>query len=330
MKEDLKVLFVSSSRKGKGISPFILSQGESLRLIGIIVDYYLIEGRGLLNYLKSVFIIKRILKSKGYNIIHAHFGISGIICRLSSFKKKVVVSFLGDDLMGIVKSNGTYSRFGVVIVFLDKLFARYFFDINIVKSESLAMRLFRDTKFHIIPNGVDINNFFPVEKNIARKEIGIIQSGKYLLFLGDPQRPVKNFNLFESSRKYLKELKEYNMLLLKGINKEQANLYYNAADICILSSLHEGSPNAVKEAMACNSIVVSTNVGDVSWLFGNIDGCFISKADPESFAKAIDQAILFDKALKRPNGRERILTLGLDSNSIAREIYEVYKSICNN
>ena len=330
MKEELKVLFVSSSRKGEGISPFILSQGESLRLIGIIIDYYLIEGQGINNYLKSILKIRSILKSKDYDIIHAHYGMSGIVSRLSFSNKKVVVSFLGDDLMGSVKSNGTYSRFSVGIVFLNKLFARYFFDINIVKSESLAMKLFRETKFHIIPNGVDITKFSPVPKNTARKEIGIDQSGKYLLFLGDPQRPVKNYILFESCRIFIKELKEYKILLLKGVNKEQANLYYNAADICILSSLHEGSPNVVKEAMACNSIIVSTDVGDVSWLFDNIDGYYISKKDPISLARTIDKAALFDRASYRPNGRERILTLGLDSNSIAQKISEVYRSIFNN
>ena len=86
------VLFVSSYRKGKGISPFILSQGDSLSKLGLNIDYYQLEGSGFLNYFKSIFSLRKKTKKKYYDIIHAHFGLSGIITRLSLPRKKVIVS----------------------------------------------------------------------------------------------------------------------------------------------------------------------------------------------------------------------------------------------
>ena len=80
----MKVLFISSSRKGKGISPFIYNQGESLRLKVIEIDYFLIEGSGLSNYLKSIHSLRKKLNNGIYDLIHAHFGFSGIIARVAS------------------------------------------------------------------------------------------------------------------------------------------------------------------------------------------------------------------------------------------------------
>ncbi|MEZ5198994.1 MAG: glycosyltransferase [Bacteroidales bacterium] len=325
----IKVLFVFSNRKGKGISPFIENQLNSLIKTGFVeIKTFSITKRNLIGYFQSISILKRIINKESFDIIHAHYGFSGVISKIAGFNRKVVVSFLGDDLMGNVKSNGSYSKKSKVLVFINKFFAKYFFDINIVKSQSLADTFFKNTQFIIIPNGVDLDFFTPIEKKIARNKIKLSEDEKYFLFLGDPKRNVKNYKLFEASLKNIKEVTNYKILILKGIDKENVNLYYNSADICVLSSLHEGSPNVIKEGMACNTIIVSTNVGDVNWLFGNANGYFISEPDPISFSKAIEKAILFEKQSLIPNGRERIKLLGLDNNNIAMKILDIYKSIC--
>jgi len=101
-------------------------------------------------------------------------------------------------------------------------------------------------------------------------------------------------------------------------------LYYNASDVMILTSLWEGSVNSVKEAMACNLPVVSTDVGDVRVNTSGVDGYFITTPDAAAMAEKLREAI----DLKVPaKGRERITGLQLDSASVARRLIEIYNSV---
>ncbi|MFW5983504.1 MAG: glycosyltransferase, partial [bacterium] len=89
----------------------------------------------------------------------------------------------------------------------------------------------------------------------------------------------------------------------------------------------EGSPNVIKEAMACNKPIVSTNVGDVEWLFGNTEGCYLSDFNPENFAKQLEKAICFSETKGETKGRDRIIELKLDASSVAKKITEVYREV---
>jgi teichuronic acid biosynthesis glycosyltransferase TuaC len=323
----MKVLFISSSRKGKGISPFIYEQGESLRNFGVNVDYFLIKGSGVSSYLKSIHGIRKIARSGNYQIIHAHFGFSGIIARLSLPKKKLVVSFLGDDLEGSIKKNGKYSLTGKCYVILNRLFARYFFDFNIVKSQRLSLKLPGILNKEIIPNGIDLHKYFPIEKEAACGKIGLDPSEIYFLFPSRPDRPVKNFKLFRNALGLLD--KQVSVLILENISPEDVVYYYNAASVTVLTSFHEGSPNVIKEAMACNCPIVSTDVGDISWIFENTEGCFLSSAKAEDFAEKIKSALDFAYNKRRTNGRKRIGELELDSASIANRIINIYNTLAD-
>ena len=99
----------------------------------------------------------------------------------------------------------------------------------------------------------------------------------------------------------------------------------NASDIVVLTSLREGSPNVIKEAMACNCPVVATDVGDIAWLFGNEPGHFLSGFDPQDVATKLNMALEFSEEYGRTSGRNRIIELGLDSESVARRIVGVYE-----
>jgi len=89
----------------------------------------------------------------------------------------------------------------------------------------------------------------------------------------------------------------------------------------ILTSKFEGSPNVIKEAMACNCPIVSTDVGDVREVIGNTEGCFITSFEPEGVAKKIKLAIEFNK---KTNGRDNITHL--DEKVIAQRLIDVYQS----
>jgi len=77
--------------------------------------------------------------------------------------------------------------------------------------------------------------------------------------------------------------------ILKDVPYEDIPVYMNASDVLILSSFHEGSPNVVKEAMACNCPIVATNVGDVKWVLGNTEGCYISSFDPINYSEKLNR-----------------------------------------
>ena len=101
-------------------------------------------------------------------------------------------------------------------------------------------------------------------------------------------------------------------------------VYLNAADILLLTSKWEGSPNIVKEAMACNVPVVATKVGDIEYLFGNTEGYYYTDTDPDKLAGKINYVLNNDI---KPNGRQRIIDLKLDSESIADEIIQLYQEV---
>jgi len=104
-------------------------------------------------------------------------------------------------------------------------------------------------------------------------------------------------------------------------------VYFAASHVALLTSLWEGSPNVVKEAMACNCPIVSTNVGDVKWLFGDEPGHFITGFTPEDVAEKIKLALEFSEKYGRTNGLNRIKDLGLDAETVAHKLIDLYKEI---
>lgn len=318
-----RILFIASGRSGT-VSPIIYNQGESLSQRGLDVEYYPIIG-GLRGYLVSIFQIKYLLKSVQFDIVHAHYGLCGIVALLATRNMPIVISFMGDDLVGSVK-NGRYTMvsrwFGRINAFL----ARYFYGYTIVKSASLCDHLKNVKNISILPNGVDLSRFFVLPKAKAKLHIGLAPEKKYIIFVSDPQRDEKNFALAQQA---VQLLKRDDVQLLPVFNKANDELvyYYNAADCLILTSFHEGSPNVIKEAMACGCPIVSTDVGDVRWVVGETEGCYLSSFDVRNVTDQLEEALLFADTHNRTKGRGRIIELGLDSDSIAKKLLSIYDEI---
>jgi teichuronic acid biosynthesis glycosyltransferase TuaC len=111
------------------------------------------------------------------------------------------------------------------------------------------------------------------------------------------------------------------------IEHELLKYYYNAADLLLLTSYHEGSPNVIKEAMACNCPIVSTDVGDVRWVIGDIKGCYLTSFDVVDVSEKILMALEYSAVNGSTNGRDRIIELGLDSASVAKKIINIYEQL---
>jgi teichuronic acid biosynthesis glycosyltransferase TuaC len=321
----MNVLFVCSGNGSGGISPIVRAQGESLRREGIGLEIFPIAGHGFAGYCRAIWRLRRHLRQKRHDILHAHYGLSAIAALLARRGERIVVSFMGDDLLGSRGPDGRRTLAGRLMARINVFLAGHCYDHVVVKSDEMLGKIKRG-KRSVIPNGVDLGNFRSGSRKEARARLAIPDDRKVLLFIGDPNRAEKNFALSETA---LGKIGDAKAELLAVSDKPQEELadYYNAADLLLLTSFHEGSPNAVKEAMACNCPVVSTDVGDVRWVLGTTEGCFIADFDAEDIAAKIRLALDFAVNRGRTDGRKRLVELGLDSVATARKVAEVYGQV---
>ena len=176
---------------------------------------------------------------------------------------------------------------------------------------------------HIIPNGVDIKRFKPIPKEVVRQHIGYKKDRKLILFIAIKNREEKNIDLAIEAVKLLSDI-NIDFKHIYNVPNSEVPYYLNAADVLLLTSKREGSVNVVKEALACNCPVVATDVGDISWVLGDIEGCYISAFNSRDIADKILAALYLGR---RTNGRDRIRELGLDLNNISDRIIGLYEHL---
>ena len=313
----MKVLFVSSGNKEFNISPFVSSQGKSLENNGVVIDYFIIQGKGLIGYLKNIPILRKKIKMNGYDVIHSHYSFSGWISVLTFCKVPQVLSFMGTDVYGNVDEKGKPKLKGKINYFISKLIQPFVNQI-IVKSKRLGNYVYLKNKMHVVPNGVDFERFKPVERSEARDKINLISNKKQILFLGNKNNARKNYALLKNAFEYLNS-SEYDLLPFEyPVEKELIPYYINSADVVIMTSYLEGSPNVVKEAMACNIPVVSVDVGDVPEIIEKTQGCYIVEYEAKNLSDKIKKACTF----KNTSGRKDISHLEI--NNVANTIIKIY------
>ena len=303
----MKVLFVSSGNSKMGISTIIKNQGESLIREGVKLEYFTIKGKGIRGYIKSIVKLKNYLKNNHYDVIHAHYSLSAFVVSLAG-SKPLVVSLMGSD----VKANNWFK-------WIIYLFNYFFWSSIIVKSKDMQKSLDMNAA-HIIPNGVNMEKFKPIDKTIAIKKIGWDDTKKHILFAANPNRPVKNFQLAQTAFSKLKD-KNLELHYLNNISNEMMPYYYNASDVILLTSLWEGSPNVIKEAMACNRPIISTDVGDVRETIQDTIGCYVIDYDTYELTNSIKKALTFSQT----TGRNTIASL--NEKNIAKQIIKIYEKV---
>ena len=302
----INVLFVSGGNYSEGISPIIVNQGESLRKNGVNVSYYPIKGKGFKGYLKNVPILRKQLAKNDYDVVHAHYSMSAFVASLAG-SKPLFVSLMGSD----VKSE---KYFKLVL----KIFNLFSWKKIIVKSEDMYKSLGIDDAL-IIPNGVDMNRFKPLDRNESLKFLGWDPTKKHVLFGADPNKKVKNYPLALEAFNSL-DMENVEMHHIIDVPNIEMPYYFNAADVLLLTSHWEGSPNVIKEAMACNTPIVSSDVGDVRKLISDVEGCYITEYNAGDVAKNIKKALSFNK---KTEGRKSVQHL--DSSKISKIIVDEYK-----
>lgn len=307
MNRKIKVLIVCSGNAGF-ISPFVKEQVESLTKIGVDTEYFLIKGKGWFGYLMNYPALLKKIRSFKPDLVHAHYGMSGMLSVLQR-NVPVIVTFHGSDIntTGIEK----------LISNLAIKFSKF----NLFVSSSLAEKAGVKNKFKIISCGIDMTYCRKLDQQECRKNMGFNMKDKYALFSSSFDIPVKNYKLAHDAISYIEDV---NLIELKGYSKEQVNQLMNACDLLLVTSLNEGGPLVVKEALACGCPVVTTNVGDVKDIIGNTEGCYITGFSAIEISEKIRAVI---STAKRIEGRQRIYDLGLDIDSVSSKIYEVYDSL---
>lgn len=324
----MKVLFVvSGNNQYYDVAPFIRSQGDSLSQEGIEISYFPILGKGMLNYLKNVLPLRKHLKNNPVDVIHAHYSLCGWVAVLAAGRIPVVLSYMGDDLFGSHTALHKRSFASWLLILLGKA-VQPFLSAIICKSQQMADAISRKSICHIVPNGVRLEQFKLYDKGL-RKELGLDKDKKYVLFLGDPSDNNKNVALVEAALEILNR-PDVELLIRYKVSHDAVVKYLNAADVFTLCSFSEGSPNVVKEAMACNCPMVVTRAGDAAWVVGDMPGCYVSPTyEPEDFAQKLRLALQYAEKNGRTKGRERLLALGLDAKSIAEKVIGIYQTIAN-
>lgn len=304
----MKVLIICSKNSGR-VVPFITEQAQALVDLGLSVNYFYIENKGLKGYLTCYRPFLRIVKDFQPDIIHAHYGLSGVLANMQRIIP-VVTTYHGSDV-NIPK-----------VLFLSRI-AMALSKWNIFVSEQQLKIAGMKSSCSIIPCGVDLELFKPINKAEARKKLQLDVDKKYVLFAGAFNNAVKNAALAQEA---ISMIPTVTLIELKGYTREQVVLLMTAVDAVLMTSHSEGSPQFIKEAMACNCPIISVEVGDVPQLIEGVGGCYSTSYQPTEIAEKLQHILVADI---RTNGRERIMTLGLDVITVAKRIVAIYQSIYN-
>ena len=321
--DNLHVLLITSewpSPDRPNAAPFIVRQVDFLRKAGVAVDVFPFRGaKNPLNYLRAWFKIRKKLSQNSYDLIHAQWGQSAVMALPKVLP--LVTTFRGSDVEGIVDENGRHLWHGFLLSCFSH-FVAIMSDEVIVVATKLVRKLPKRNDYHVIPSGLNLEMFYPINQEDARNSLGLPLDVKIILFGGDPLRTEKRFPLAQSVFELCKAaIPNSQLFVLQSIDPLLMPKYINSADVVLLSSFYEGSPNIVKEALACNVPIVSTDVGDVRERIGGIEGCVVCEDDrPETIAAALQQVL---SRGKRINGRQAVLDL--DERVLTQRVIQVYK-----
>lgn len=337
----MKLLVIASDKGGK-FAPFIEEQMAALEARGIEVLRYGITGKGILGYLRELPALRRAIRQHCPDIIHAHYGLSGLLANLQR-RVPVITTYHGSDINvpSILRLSKIAMRLSAHNIFVS------------VRSASIALGLcatsndlkdFKDLndlkegateKNTLLPCGVNLTDDQLQSRAAARKALGIAEHEQIVLFAGAFANAVKDAPLAQeavtmiapNSSNDLKDLNEGAPRLqeLRGFSRAEVNQWMCAANCLLMTSKTEGSPQVVKEAMACGCPIVSVDVGDVAERTSGVEGCYVVPTrEPKNIAEALQKALAFGG---RTNGRERIIEMGLSNEQVAKRLESIYENV---
>ena len=302
----MRILIVARCKAGR-YAPFITEQVEAIEKKGVECKYFGIDRKGILGYLRQIPKLKKAIRDFHPDLIHAHYGLCGL---LANYQRRipVVTTYHGSDIndprvLRLSRKAILRSRF------------------NIFVSQKNVEIASPQKDFALIACGINLEDYPVMEKAEARRLMGLNQNKKYALFAGAFDNYVKNALLAETAMELVPEAE---LLELKGYTRSQVAILMQAVDAFLMTSFTEGSPQVIKEAMACGCPIVSVDVGDVKERIECIPGCFIVSRDAEAIAGKLKEAFDFTG---RTRGRMTVMDEGLSNDIIASRIVSIYKAL---
>ncbi len=278
-------MYPTDERPGWGI--FVRDQVVALsRIPGIEVTVWNFKP-GSYRYISAAIRLFKYLRSREFDVVHAHYGLSGWTALVAG-RKRLVVTFHGTDL-----------RHRLVAP-LSRLLARLV-KVPAVASPKLRSRLGRyGDRAAVLPTGVNLERFHPIPRSEARRQLGLEGKNRLLLFPADPGRPVKRY---DRAKQLAERLPETELITLGSATPDEVALWINASDAVLVTSDEEGFGLAVCESLACNIPVLATPVGIAPLALEGIDDCLCTPFDLDRWTEAIKD--LFKNEDPMIHGREQ-------------------------
>ena len=308
----MKVLVVCSFKENyhDNIAPFIKEQVEALRAMGVECDCFMVKGKGVLGYLRQLKPLKSKISEFHPDVIHAHFGLCGLLANLQR-EVPVVTTYHGSDI-----NDSRALPFSKMAIRLSSW--------NLFVSRKTLGIAKPKRKYTLLPCGIDFSDLQLTGKAEARQKMDLFESKRYVLFAGAFDNAVKNAPLAKEAIALLHD-ESVELIELRGYSRDEATLLMCAVDAFLLTSFSEGSPQVIKEAMACGCPIVSVDVGDVQERMEGVEGCHVAKTrEAKELASLLQKALAFEG---RTKGCEKLLTDGLDNQQVAERLVEIYETV---
>ena len=314
----MKILFVTSewpTKSHPNYVPFLKKHILSLENRGVSTVVYKIKSKSMGIRITSIIRLRNYINSGDFNILHTHWGYNALYTLGVNIPK--VITFHGSDL-NIPK----FWNIRTCTIYLISKLATIISDYNIFVTKALARESLSKTgRASVIPMGINLRDFFPMDQIKCRKKINLPINKKLILFGGNSSQPVKRLELAQSTVELLND--DYELITIDYISHELIPFYLNACDVLLMTSFNEGSPMMIKEAIACNLPIISTDVGDVKELVDGIKNCsIIPDESPRTIASMIISCV---KNKIRSNGARKMENYSLEVTS--EKVLNIYKKI---
>ena len=301
------------------LGTYVEKQIKGLKQIGLHVAVMFVDRtqKGMRAYLGLGRKVRERLTEFHPDVVHIMYG--GVMANEVTRNvedRPTVVSFCGSDLLGENLSGTVRKLISEYGILASHKAARRTTGI-VVKSKNLHDALPADvyrSKVRIIPNGVDLEWFQPINRDKCRNRLGWDSKVFHILFPANLGDPVKRPKLAQAAVDCLQSMGiRSEMHHLRDVPHDEVPVWLNASNAVLLTSLHEGSPNVIKEALACDLPVVSVNVGDVSERIQGVDGCYIARPEPHDLALKLS---LVYSGEGRVNGRYKMNEFSLEKTAL--------------
>lgn len=324
----MKILIVGNN-KPRHFAPFVEEQARALLQQGCEVVFFGVQGKGIWGYLRCLPALKHAIRQYQPDLIHAHYGLSGLLANLQR-RVPVITTYHGSDinLTKILRLSKIAMRLSTWNIFVSKR------NITIAKPIN---------KYTLLPCGVNLPLSWSEMQTQRVEQLTLNQwiqrklekDVKYVLFAGAFDNAVKDPELAKSAIAFYNSTftnsqspianSPIELIELKGYNRDQVNALMYNCDALLMTSKTEGSPQVIKEAMACGCPIVSVDVGDVAERVSGVEGCYVVPSrEPAAIAAALKKAVAFEG---KTNGRSHIIEMGLSNEQVAEQLVGIYNKI---